>query len=107
LARALEAVSKVRQNGNPDLAVGVILGAARETGRSRGVAQGLAVASGYSYLGALKQRNAYVEAYAKGLGVVGEGGPAAEEAEAAMARLCQVVPELASFVVPAKAAKAA
>ncbi len=107
LARALEAVAQVQRNGNPDLQVAVILTAARDTSRSRGVAQGLGISSGYTYLGALKQRNQYVEAYSRGQGVVGEGGPAAEEAEAAMRKLVQVLPELARWVAPARAARAA
>lgn len=95
LARALETIGLVQANGNPDLRVGVVLNAIRETGRSRGVAQGLRVSSGYSYLGEIKERLAYEEAYSRGSTVVGEGGIAASEAEAVMARLESAFPDSA------------
>jgi len=95
LARALDAVHVVQSNGNPDLQVAVVLNAIRETGRARGVAQGLRVSSGYRYLGEIKERLAYEEAYSQGSVVVGEGGVAAVEAEAVMARMETLVPESA------------
>lgn len=95
LARALDAVGLVQSNGNPDLQVAVVLNAIRETGRSRGVAQGLRVSSGYRYLGEIKERLAYEEAYSQGSFVVGEGGTAATEAEAVMSRLEALVPATA------------
>lgn len=95
LARALETVRIVQANGNPDLAVAVVLNAIRETGRSRGVAQALRVSQGYTYLGEIRERLAYEEAYSRGLTVVGEGGTAALEAEAVMSKLEALVPESA------------
>jgi len=92
LARALDTVRIVQSNGNPDLQVGVVLNAIRDTGRSRGVSQGLRVSSGYSYLGEIKERLAYEEAYSRGTTVVGEGGAAAAEAEAVMTRLKALLP---------------
>jgi len=106
LNRALQLVATIRENGNPELMVAVILGAAKDCSRMRGVADGLSVAAGFTYLGAVKDRAVYKEAYAKGLNIVGEGGPAREESEAAMSRLVEVLPELARWA-PVKTAKAA
>lgn len=92
LARALESVRTVQNNGNPGLQVGVVLNAIRDTARARGVAQGLRVSAGYAYLGELKERLAYEEAYSSGQTVVGQGGAAGVEAETVMAKLAVLLP---------------
>jgi len=93
LARAIETVQIVKKHGNPELQVGVVLNAIRETGRSRGISQALRVSAGaYSYLGEIKERVVYEEAYSNGSAVVGEGGPASKEAEAVIARIESLFP---------------
>lgn len=91
LARALGAIRTVQQNGNPGLEVGVVLNAIRETGRARGVSQGLRVASGYRYLGEIKERLVYEEAYSAGSGVSTLGGPAVEEVVTVMSKIAEVL----------------
>jgi cellulose biosynthesis protein BcsQ len=91
LARALAVVRTVQDNGNPGLEVGVVLNAIRETGRARGVAQGLRVGSGYRYLGEIKERLVYEEAYSAGAGVTALGGPATEEVVAVMSKIAEAL----------------
>lgn len=91
LARALAVVRTVQENGNPGLEVAVVLNAIRETGRARGVSQGLRVGSGYKYLGEIKERLVYEEAYSAGVGVAALGGAAAEEVAGIMARISELL----------------
>jgi cellulose biosynthesis protein BcsQ len=91
LARALATVRQVQAHGNPELQVGVVLNAIRETGRARGVAQALRVSSGYHYLGEIKERLVYEEAYSAGSGTEALGGPALEEMATVMSKVAEVL----------------
>jgi cellulose biosynthesis protein BcsQ len=91
LARALAVVRTVQENGNPGLEVAVVLNAIRETGRARGVAQGLRVGSGYKYLGEIKERLVYEEAYSAGVGVAALGGAAADEVAGIMTKISELL----------------
>lgn len=102
LARALEAVKLVRANGNPDLRIGVVLNAIRETGRARGISQALKVASGYDYLGEIKERLAYEESYSTGTTVLAQPGPASQEVRSIMNRIQTIL-----AIEPSKASTAA
>lgn len=91
LARALAVVRTVQDNGNPGLEVGVVLNAIRETGRARGVSQGLRVGSGYRYLGEIKERLVYEEAYSAGTGVTALSGAALEEVASVMSKISEAL----------------
>lgn len=95
LARALEGVTTVQKNGNPGLVPAVVLNALRDTARGHGIAKGLAVASGYTYIGEIKERVAYEESYAAGSTVLSAPTSiAAIEATAVLRRLEQVIQSL-------------
>lgn len=87
LGRALDVVKEVQANGNPTLKATVVLNATRDTARARGIAQALRVTKAYHFLGEIKERLAYEEAYSTGKTVLTQPGPAALEAEAAMQSL--------------------
>jgi cellulose biosynthesis protein BcsQ len=90
LARALGVVRTVQENGNPGLEVGVVLNAIRETGRARGVSQGLRVGSGYKYLGEIKERLVYEEVYSAGSTAL-VVGPAADEVATIMRKINELL----------------
>lgn len=83
MGRSLELLGKLRDQGNPDLMVAVVLNYFRNTARSTATAEGLAKnaeARGYHYLGELGHRTAFEEAYADGRNPIALGGAAAHEA---------------------------
>jgi len=83
MGRSLELLGKLRDQGNPDLIVGVVLNYFRNTARSAATTEALAknaVTRGYHYLGELGHRAAFEEAYADGRSPLAFGGAAAHEA---------------------------
>lgn len=83
MGRSLELLGKLRNQGNPDLMVGVVLNYFRHTARSAATAEALAKNApnrGYHYLGELGQRTAFEEAYADGRSPLALGGATAHEA---------------------------
>jgi cellulose biosynthesis protein BcsQ len=88
LGRALDTVALVRkEGGNRAIKAAVVLNAIRDTSRARGIAQTLKINSTYIYLGEIKERVAYEEAYSAGSTVLAQEGPAAEETNAVMVKL--------------------
>jgi cellulose biosynthesis protein BcsQ len=95
LARALEAVATIQQNGNPGLVPTVVLNAIRDTARAHGIAKALAVSRSYTYIGEIKERVAYEESYAAGTTVLAStNGLAATEATEVLRRLEGVLASL-------------
>jgi chromosome partitioning protein len=95
LARALESVATIQQNGNPRLVPAVVLNAIRDTARAHGIAKALAVSRSYTYIGEIKERVAYEESYASGTTVLASSnGLAATEATEVLRRLEGIIASL-------------
>lgn len=83
MGRSLELLGKLRDQGNPDMIVGVVLNYSRNTSRASATTEALvknASTRGYHYLGELGHRTAFEEAYAEGRSPLAYGGAAAHEA---------------------------
>lgn len=83
MGRSLELLSKLQDQGNPDLVIGVVLNYFRNTARSTATAEALAKNAptrGYHYFGELGQRTGFEEAYADGRNPMALGGAVAHEA---------------------------
>jgi cellulose biosynthesis protein BcsQ len=95
LARALDAVSGVRENGNPALQAGVIVAALRDSALDRNASLGLqAVCSsmGEHFLGEMKDRTVYKQTYQAGTYV--KDGPGGQEMDSIAQRVRALLPNL-------------
>jgi len=95
LGRALDQIHLVRQNGNPDIAVGVVLNAVRDTARSRWIATTLAhTGQGFSFLGEVRERILYEDTYTSGSSVLNYKGEASAETRQVMEKIRVMSPAL-------------
>jgi cellulose biosynthesis protein BcsQ len=83
LSRALSDVKRVRANGNPGLKAGIVLNASSQNRRrDRNTEEGLravCMTSGETYLGKIKDRLVYPDAYSQGKTAFGIDGGAKDE----------------------------
>jgi cellulose biosynthesis protein BcsQ len=95
LARALESVSLVRENGNPGLKAGVVVAAVRDCAIDRNASLGLqavCASMGEHFLGEMKERTIYKQTYQAGTYV--KDGPGGEEVDAILNRIRSILPAL-------------